>query len=222
MKISQADLVYWKPICDPGRQIPLEPWNSTSSISSEKAKEAGKGQGRQGESKAGAKLGHSRQEKAGRALEGAAGSAWSGQPGWRLPPAGRLQVNQEIGAGGAEGWGQALTSNFILAVLQRLQHRLRQAEPGQLFAELRQQVMREEAHGPSQCVQYEPQHRLQEGEARGSAKGSRPRSQGGLGTGWAGAEKDTRPWLPRALRWRRLRQRPRGQGWPMPHEPSGR
>lgn len=48
--------------------------------------------------------------------------------------------------------------------------------------------MCEEAHGPSQCVQHETQHRLQEGEARGSADGSRPRGhRGPPGTSRGGA-----------------------------------
>lgn len=100
-------------------------------------------------------------------------------PGCRYPAP---QPGQE-GRRDPSAPGQALTAHFILAVLRRLQHRLRQAEPGQLFAELRQQVVREEAHGPGQRVQHEAQHRLQEGEAGGSAQASGPRSPRGWGTG---------------------------------------
>lgn len=51
-----------------------------------------------------------------------------------------------------------LTSHFILAIFQWLQHRLREAEPGELFAELWQQVMREEAHSSCQRIQHEAQN----------------------------------------------------------------
>lgn len=80
--------------------------------------------------------------------------------------------------GCSPGW--ALTAHFVLAVLQRLQHRLGQAEPGQLLAELRQQVMREEAHGPSQRIQHETQRRLQEAKA-GAQLREQAKEPGGLG-----------------------------------------
>lgn len=53
-----------------------------------------------------------------------------------------------------------LTSDLKLAVFSRSKHGVGQAEPGQLFAELRQEVVCEEPHYPSQDVQDETESRL--------------------------------------------------------------
>lgn len=53
-----------------------------------------------------------------------------------------------------------LTSDLELAVLSGAQHGVSQAEPRQLLAELRQQVVCDEAHDSGQGVQDEAQSGL--------------------------------------------------------------
>lgn len=55
---------------------------------------------------------------------------------------------------------QALTSHFELAVLSGAEDRVSQAEPWQLFAELRQEIVGNEAYDSSQDVQDETESRL--------------------------------------------------------------
>lgn len=54
-----------------------------------------------------------------------------------------------------------LTSDLELAVLFGAEHGVSQAEPRQLFAELRQQVVSDEAHHSGQDVQDKAESRLQ-------------------------------------------------------------
>lgn len=62
--------------------------------------------------------------------------------------------------------GLLLTADLKLAVLSRTEDRVGQAEPGQLLAELRQQVVCEEAHHPSHHVQDITKSRLEGRERR--------------------------------------------------------
>lgn len=55
---------------------------------------------------------------------------------------------------------QTLTSDFKLAVLSGAEDRVSQAEPRQLFAELRQEIVGNEAYDSSQDVQDETESRL--------------------------------------------------------------
>ena len=61
-----------------------------------------------------------------------------------------FRVCERVRLGGS---GLLLTADLELAVLSRTEHGVGQAEPGQLLAELRQQVVCEEAHHPGHHVQ---------------------------------------------------------------------
>lgn len=54
----------------------------------------------------------------------------------------------------------SLTAHFKLAVFLGLEHRLGEAEPRKLLAELRQEVMGEETHQAGQRVEDKTQDRL--------------------------------------------------------------
>lgn len=56
---------------------------------------------------------------------------------------------------------QTLTSNLKLTVLFWPEHRVCQAEPGQLFSKLRQEIVSNKAHNSCQDVQHKAERRLQ-------------------------------------------------------------
>lgn len=56
--------------------------------------------------------------------------------------------------------GLPLTSDLKLTVLSRAEHGVSQAEPWQLLAELRQEIVCDEAHNSGQDVQDKAESRL--------------------------------------------------------------
>lgn len=59
-----------------------------------------------------------------------------------------------------------LTSHFPLLILSALKHRVRDPHPGVVLAELREQVMRDEAHSACQGKQHHTEKWLQKKRAR--------------------------------------------------------
>lgn len=55
---------------------------------------------------------------------------------------------------------ETLTSDLKLTVLSGAEHRVSQAKPWQLFAELRQEIVCDEAHNSGQDVQDKAKSRL--------------------------------------------------------------